>query len=426
MTKMKAAHPCRRDEMTKMRAPHPLTVLLLAVAGLVSWVPCGVRAEPWETVDFVRHSDYQSVNANGTSAYAGGFPARLRGVVLNDTEDWLNPTAAYDPGVHLWQLGGEAEIFVQAIDLPGDTWDDGDFGGTACWMGQNYGNHVIRQDPQFNYTDAEWYAELDRLGWWRPESGVSPLVRAGALIEIRARAGLNYAGKMNVNEQHDNDPIRDFDIVLLEEAYGLPEPAPVTLSVLKDDSDVAIFDPTRASGGERYQSTRVEIQNVRLADAADWGSNSDLVLTDASGRTLAIHLGLNDSFATTTAPEGYCNVIGILDQKSPSGTAGYRLLAMHADDFTFVGGTGDVNGDGEVNGLDVDPFVAVLLAGSYTLHADTNGDGAVNGLDVDRFVDFVVGAGGRAVPEPPTILLATAVLSVLVLVRGRPCVARRD
>jgi hypothetical protein len=28
-------------------------------------------------------------------------------------------------------------------------------------------------------------------------------LRAGDLVEIRARGGLSYAGKMNVNEQHD-------------------------------------------------------------------------------------------------------------------------------------------------------------------------------------------------------------------------------
>ena len=44
---------------------------------------------------------------------------------------------------------------------------------------------------------------------------------------------------------------------------------------------------------------------------------------------------------------------------------------------------GDVNGDGEVNGLDVDPFVDVLLNGPPSATADMNADGSVNGLDVD-------------------------------------------
>jgi hypothetical protein len=57
---------------------------------------------------------------------------------------------------------------------------------------------------------------------------------------------------------------------------------------------------------------------------------------------------------------------------------------------------GDVNGDGEVNGLDVDAFVDVLLNGPPSATADMNADGSVNGLDVDSFVATVVG-GGNAV-----------------------------
>jgi hypothetical protein len=304
---------------------------LLALGALAD-----ARAENWDDVDFIRQDTYQAVNPNGTSAYTGGFPIKLRGVVLNDTEDWLDPTADYDPGFHLMELGGQAEFYIQAVDLPGDTWDDGDFGGTACWMGQNYGNHPWHQDPLFSYTDQEWYAELDRLHLWHEGTTVSPLVRAGDLVEIHARTGLYYAGKMNVNEHHDNSPLMDFEIVILDENYGLPAPVDITLSAIKDADDAAIFDPTRTTGGEHYQSTLVEIQNVRFVDDSGWGRNSDLVLTDDSGRTLEIHLGLNDSFDTASPPEGYFNVIGIMDQASSSGTGGYRLLAMQASDFSPV------------------------------------------------------------------------------------------
>jgi hypothetical protein len=66
---------------------------------------------------------------------------------------------------------------------------------------------------------------------------------------------------------------------------------------------------------------------------------------------------------------------------------------------------GDVNLDTEVNGLDVDPFVDVLLNGPFQVEADMNEDGEVNGLDVDMFVDAVVGGGVQAVPEPSTLAL---------------------
>jgi hypothetical protein len=73
---------------------------------------------------------------------------------------------------------------------------------------------------------------------------------------------------------------------------------------------------------------------------------------------------------------------------------------------------GDVNLDGEVNGLDVDPFVEVLLSSSYQPEADMNEDQVVNGLDVDPFVAVVLGTGAglTPVPEPSTIVLAVMAL----------------
>ena len=74
---------------------------------------------------------------------------------------------------------------------------------------------------------------------------------------------------------------------------------------------------------------------------------------------------------------------------------------------------GDVNLDGEVNGLDVDPFVEVLLNGPPQAEADMNEDGEVNGLDVDPFVAAVVGGGTQPVPEPSTLLLVLIALGVM-------------
>ena len=52
---------------------------------------------------------------------------------------------------------------------------------------------------------------------------------------------------------------------------------------------------------------------------------------------------------------------------------------------------GDVNQDGFINLLDVDPFIAALSAGVYFAPADINCDGFVNLLDVDPFVVLLGG-----------------------------------
>jgi hypothetical protein len=76
---------------------------------------------------------------------------------------------------------------------------------------------------------------------------------------------------------------------------------------------------------------------------------------------------------------------------------------------------GDVNMDGEVNGLDVNPFLAHILLADDNRQADMNQDGVVNGLDVEPFVAAVVGGGGtlQAIPEPSTLLLAFVALGVI-------------
>jgi hypothetical protein len=349
-------------------------------------------ADPdWPTVQMIEHRVFQAVNPDGSSAYTNGFPARLTGILLNNPEDWLDPTPNYTPQYVPWFLGGEWEIFVQAVALP-------DFGGTACWMGQNYGNLPWLGDPFYSYTDEEWLAEMQRINY--PEGPGSDPIRAGDLLEVRARAGLPYAGKMNVNEQHNNDrdPVtgllgnaHDFEFVILQRGYGLPAPAAITLSDLLEEVGGGfqfIWDPTRQTGGERYQSTRVLLKRVRIDSPTNWGPNAELELIDQTGRRLTLQLGRNPSFGDVPAPTATLNVVGILNQESASGQGGYYLLALHVDDVVC----GDANCDGRLNFADINPFV--LAVSNPALYAarypdcvpDLTGDFVVDFADINPFV----------------------------------------
>jgi hypothetical protein len=315
-------------QMKKIRGG--LTALLSGILSVLFLPP--LPAEDWDTVPERLHSEYQAIayhssSGNWVSAYTGGFPLRLRGVVLNANEDWLDPTAAYDPEYHLMNLGGEAEIIVQSVD-------PADFGGTYCWMGQNYGNYPIRHDIVYNYTDPQWYAELNRLRLWHPEGyGIAPrppeqLVRPGDYVEIRARAGLEYNGKKNVNEEHYNDPDFDFEVVVLQRGRGWDPPANLTLSDLKNPDDSFIFDGAdRVTGAEHYQGMLVTLQNVHSLSGA-WGPDQDVVVADDTGRTFNLHLSLGTGFSAFGPPGGTFQVTGIMNQDSSSGDAGYYLAVM--------------------------------------------------------------------------------------------------
>ena len=104
------------------------------------------------------------------------------------------------------------------------------------------------------------------------------------------------------------------------------------------------------------------------------------------------------------------------DDLELSGTIGQPDAdpAMTGGDFALTGGfwltvaiepaytLGDLNCDGSLNSLDIDPFVLVLTSTPpdypeyYTQHpdchinlADCNSDGSVNSLDIDPFVDLL-------------------------------------
>jgi hypothetical protein len=119
--------------------------------------------------------------------------------------------------------------------------------------------------------------------------------------------------------------------------------------------------------------------------------------------------GFNVLVNSVPVPGGYRGVIEVL-QTGPNPIeslliGGQELGIDNVRSITL----GDMNEDGKVNGLDVEPFVDVLLNGLYQSEADMNLDDKINGLDVEPFVHAVLADGGtvEAIPEPSAAVLAT-------------------
>ena len=74
-----------------------------------------------------------------------------------------------------------------------------------------------------------------------------------------------------------------------------------------------------------------------------------------------------------------------IDNTGMAGNTSNLVMLEFEVDFIL----GDVNRDGVVNLLDVQPFVDLLSSGEFQAEADTNGDGAVNLLDVASFIDLL-------------------------------------
>jgi len=271
----------------------------------------------WTAMPYTSHAAYQAVDANGGGVFATTAPVKMRGVILNRPGDMLNTAAGADAF-----MGGYWQEYIQAVDSD-------DFGGTALWMGQNIGK-MQGNHPAGSYTDAEWQAEVDRLSH-DPATGRE--FRPGDLVEVRARApGLFNRGKTNINEQHTKNPAADFDVVLIQADYGVPNPQLVQLAELKDASDQFTFDETRATGNEHYQAAAVRINGVSFTSTTTWAPGGQLTIQDGTGRTFPVLLGRGEGFTRYDPPTGTFDIVGILDQEDKTAgdgyKGGYRLWVM--------------------------------------------------------------------------------------------------
>lgn len=94
----------------------------------------------------------------------------------------------------------------------------------------------------------------------------------------------------------------------------------------------------------------------------------------------------NYGFLLKAEPEG---VLGSAARVSTQeGGNPVRLVLTYTQPGFILG---DVNQDGLVNLLDVNPFVTLLVGGGFSCEADINQDGAVDLLDVAPFIDLLNG-----------------------------------
>lgn len=259
----------------------------------------------------VTHWELQAVAEDGTSAWVESFPFTIRGVILNHPEDMLS--MEFKPDATTPPTGGQFQLFIQAVDA-------GDRGGTAIFMAQRspLGDHY--EDP------SVWESEMARVSY----DSTGRKFRAGDIVAVTARKALFYNGKRNINEAHRTGPDNNFDIALVQPNAGLPPPEAIALADLKNADDTAIFDPTRATGGEHWQGMRVRLDGIRLTNDAGWGQATwaDRVCwaTDDDGRSLLLRMPLTD-LGPPPGTATLISAVGILNQEG-SNTNGYELFVQ--------------------------------------------------------------------------------------------------
>jgi len=309
---MKKSYPTRLRPVAGM-AGLVLLALLLAC-------PAAAQAST------VTHAELQAVTTNGTSAWVETFPFTIRGVVLNDPGEMLD--TAYDSAATAeGRLGGQVQLFIQATD-------SADRGGTALWMAQNY-EALGPWVPAGNDYGAAWTNEMNRVGI--DTNGRA--FRKGDWIEVTARQALFFNGKRNINEGHRIAPEFNFDIALVKVNAGLPQAEALTLPDLVAADGSAIFDDTRATGGEYWQGMRVRLDGIRLSDTTGWGQTNWAdrlcTATDDTGRTLPLRMPLTD-LGEAPSTSRWFSAVGILNQEGGN-TNGYELFVQEIGPILSVG-----------------------------------------------------------------------------------------
>lgn len=284
-----------------------------------------------ESVALETHAAFQAVDEAGVSQWNGPTPFQLVGGILNAPEEMLDTAWASEAEADQ-TMGAQWQVFIQAVGMD-------DRGGTACWMGQNYSSLGPWIPEGQAYSRVEWEQELNRLAL-DPASGHR--FAPGDLVRVHGNKSLFYGGKRNVNESHRVVEANDFVFELISPRYGLPEAEPVRLRKLTavDDGDPTthedLFDPSRQTGGERYQGMRVCLEGVRLASeyfgSTGWGQDSwadrRCTVTDGEGRFFTLRMPRTD---LGSVPAGWFSAVGILNQESGSGsdgTFGYELFVQ--------------------------------------------------------------------------------------------------
>ena len=131
--------------------------------------------------------------------------------------------------------------------------------------------------------------------------------------------------------------------------------------------------------------------------AIDWVNRTILLLDPAPDRL--VEYSFDGEFVGTPFLAADDDFIG-LGTGFPNGiyydSATARLYVISSigdlavwEDLSRLPLLGDVNCDGNVNLLDVEPFVAALISGEFVPKADINSDGMVDLLDVTPFVDLL-------------------------------------
>ena len=216
------------------------------------------------------------------------------------------------------------------------------------------------------------------------------------------------ARRRNVTEiilhpDYRETPIGDVfsDLALLRLDRPITDIAPIPIA---DSATTTVGTPVKALGWGDTTDDEFTVSFPELLQEVDLVTVSQARLQSEFGNIIDLqHLGaFGDDRDTCQGDSG-----GPLFIESPLTLVGVTSFGIGCGDLTAgvyanvgflsdfitstIGGSvsivlGDVNVDGGVNFLDISPFIAALLTGTFQAEADVDQNGSVNFLDIAPFV----------------------------------------
>ena len=220
-----------------------------------------------------------------------------------------------------------------------------------------------------------------------PNSTVDGVPDAFSGIVVDAGSGAN---SLNIFSDYQNGDHNNGKII---QANVFREVQPVAADVGRMITYEFDFrqadDPNGPSGAtETFAFIRVidQFNNFALVDEFRFETTN----ATNSFQTGSISVEIIPEYFNNTENEGLLFQYGFFSFASNNEASGiyYDNISVGEASDCLIG---DVNGDGAIDLLDVQPFVLVLTSGNFQCEADINEDGAVDLLDVQPFVLLLSG-----------------------------------
>jgi hypothetical protein len=151
---------------------------------------------------------------------------------------------------------------------------------------------------------------------------------------------------------------------------GNAELATITLGIAADDFQFPLF-------GQPFTASINGIPNQTLTDTLNG-------LDQTGPQVQFFTIGLDVSSMDSS------NELLVSIDQNGDGRDGWAVDFLTVGVTTFI--LGDSNQDGEVNFLDIAPFIGFLASSTFLAEADCNQDGAVSFLDINPFIEILAGS----------------------------------